>query len=118
MPSKTSVDGSSPSTSSIALPLSPSRRDSKGSTVSRSALDQETLSIALDQIHNTALQKDALITFGECANTPHQTVGGEGKGIAGDLVYGGISGLYNRIKASVGAAKDVVVGQSVSKTQD
>src|SRR5215469_9667180 len=119
MPSRSSVvDDSSPSASSIALPLSPSRRDSKGSSVSRSALDQETLSLALDQIHNTALRSDALITFGECANTPHRTVGGEGKGIAGDLVYGGISGLYSRIKASVGAAKDVVVGQTASKIQD
>ena len=117
MLSKASVGDSSPSASSVASPLLPSRRGSKASAVSRSALDQETLSLALDQIHNTALRSDTLITFDEYATAPRPTVGGEGKGMSSDLVHGGISGLYSRLKASVGATKDVVAGQSVSKIQ-
>ncbi|OCK86087.1 hypothetical protein K432DRAFT_421271 [Lepidopterella palustris CBS 459.81] len=63
---------------------------------------------ALDQIHTTASRSETLTTFDDFASPP-PSAGGDGKGI--DLVQGGLSGLYSRIKASVGGTKDGNDGQ-------
>jgi 1-phosphatidylinositol-3-phosphate 5-kinase len=66
------------------------------------------LSDSLLQIHATAKASDALTTFGDLtASPPAASSTTEAKGI--ELVQGGFSGLYNRIKASVGGVKDVAV---------
>lgn len=112
MPSKASLGSRSPSVSSVALPASQSRRSSVNSPI-----DQETLSLALDHIHTTASRSDALTTFDEYS-TGVPPRGVEGKSLASDLVQGGITGLYSRLKASVGAARDVVTSQPLTKSQD
>lgn len=112
MPSKASLDSRSPSVSSVALPLSQPRRGSVNSPV-----DQEALSLALDHIHTTASRSDSLTTFDEYAKGLPPS-GGEGKSLASDLVQGGITGLYSRLKASVGAARDAVTSQPSTKPQE
>lgn len=104
----TSKDGASPSTSSIFLPqLRHPRRGSLGSLSNPSQLDGDTLAQALDQIHNVASQTDTLTTFNEYTSPPSSSSGTDGKGIASEL-QGGLSGLYSRIRASVGNVKDIV----------
>jgi 1-phosphatidylinositol-3-phosphate 5-kinase len=117
MPQKQGIDTSSPSASSIALPLSSSRRGSKASIA---PIDKETLSQALDQIHTTASKSDALTTFDEFSAPPRPTSAGESKGLTGELVQGGLTGLYSRLKASVGAgpAKDAVPPPSAGGSHD
>ena len=101
-------DADSPSASSFLLPqLRQSRRGSLASLSSTSQLDKETLSQALDQIHNTASQTETLTTFNEYTSPPTSSSGPENKGIASEL-QGGLSGLYSRFRASVGNVKDVV----------
>ncbi|KAF2452352.1 hypothetical protein BDY21DRAFT_382883 [Lineolata rhizophorae] len=106
----------SPSASSIRLPLAArsSRRGSFASLSSRGQqFDKETLSHALDAIHTTASRSDTLTTFDEFASPPPSAASGEGKGFAvgaGDLVHGGLSGLYSRIRATVGGGGGVSAG--------
>ncbi|KAG8533181.1 uncharacterized protein KY384_001964 [Bacidia gigantensis] len=100
------VDG--PSSSSNLVPqLLQSRRGSIASLSSVNLLSKETISEALDQIHSTASQSETLTTFNEYTSPPpvSATSASDNKSIAGDI-QGGISGLYNRFRASVGA-KDV-----------
>lgn len=106
-------DGSeapSPSVSSIRLPLGPlgrgSRRGSLASTSSKVVLDRETVNQALDHIHNSASRSETLITFDEFASPPPSSHGNESRGIAADLVPSGLSGLYSRIKATVGSVRE------------
>lgn len=73
------------------------------SVSSVSQADKETLSHVLDQIHTAASQSTTLTTFNQFTTPPSSSSGVEGKGIAGEL-QGGISGLYNRFKASVGSS--------------
>jgi len=80
-------------------------------------VDQGGLSLALDHIHTTASRSDGLTTFEEYA-TGLPSTGSDGKSSASDLVQSGITGLYSRIKASVGAARDVVAIQPLLKTQE
>ncbi|MCJ1471941.1 1-phosphatidylinositol-3-phosphate 5-kinase [Lambiella insularis] len=82
-----------------------SRRGSVASVSSISQADKEALSNALDHIHTAASKSTTLTTFNQFTTPPSSSSGVEGKGIAGDL-HGGISGLYNRFKASVGNSKD------------
>jgi 1-phosphatidylinositol-3-phosphate 5-kinase len=66
---------------------------------------RDTLNDNLLQIHVSAKASDALTTFGDLTTPPPASSSRtEAKGI--DLVQGGFSGLYNRIKASVGGVKD------------
>ena len=74
---------------------------------STSQLGKDTLAEALDHIHSTASQSEALTTFNEYTSPPSSSSGLEGKGITSDL-QGGLSGLYNRLRASVGNVKDIV----------
>ena len=96
----------SPSHSTSFLPLRmQSRRGSNGSLPPASKLDKETLHNALDQIHSVASQSATLTTFNDFATPPTSSSGTEPKGITSEL-QGGISGLYNRFRASVGGVKD------------
>lgn len=61
------------------------------------------MSNALDKIHNSASQSDALTTFNDFASPPRASPSVEGKGSTGDLVQGGLSGLYTRFREAVGA---------------
>ena len=108
MGSKSIRDGDSPSASSFLLPqLRHPRRGSLASLSSASQIDKDTLSQALDQIHSTASQTETLTTFNEYTSPPSSSSGPDTKGIASEL-QGGLSGLYNRFKVSVGNAKDIV----------
>ncbi|KAI9810171.1 MAG: 1-phosphatidylinositol-3-phosphate 5-kinase [Pycnora praestabilis] len=106
--------GTSPSTSSIILPLVGRSRRGSLSSLAPSQVDKETLSQALDQIHNTASQSESLTTFDDFASPPPSSSGLEAKGMTGDIVHGGLSGLYSRFRASVGGAKEVVGGSPQS----
>lgn len=74
-----------------------------------SHIDKEALSQTLDHIHNAASQSESLTTFNEYTAPPSVSEGGEGRGIATEL-QGGLSGLYNRLRASVGGVRDTVGG--------
>ena len=82
-----------------------SRRDSFGSGVP-SRIEKEQLAQQLDEIHNSASQSGALTTFNDFAApsagnlNPVETR----KGISGDNVQTGFSGLYSRLKEAVGVA--------------
>lgn len=80
------------------------RRGSITSISSRRLPNSATLPATLDHIHNTASQSNDLTTFAEYAPPPRSAATTQGKGFAGDLVQGGFSGLYSRLRASVGAA--------------
>lgn len=91
---------------SSASPLLP--RTSLASPSSKpSHLDKSVLAQTLDQIHHTASQTESLTTFNEYTAPPPVTSGTDGKGIASEL-QGGLSGLYSRIRASVGTVRDIV----------
>lgn len=108
MGSKSIRDGDSPSASSFLLPLlRHSRRGSLASLASVNQIDKETLSQALDQIHNSASQTETLTTFNEYTPPPTTSAGPDSKSIASEL-QGGFSGLYSRFRASVGNVKDKV----------
>lgn len=99
-------DGDSPSASLFLLPqLRHSRRGSLASLSSPNQLDREALSQALDQIHSTASQTETLTAFNEYTSPPASSSGPDTKGIASEL-QGGLSGLYSRLRASVGNVKD------------
>lgn len=103
MPS-TNQQNPSPSASSIFLPLGRRpRRDSKSSLPQE--LDQDALNEALDTIHNAASQSNNLTVFNEYTDPPAPNQNSENKTLA-EEIQGGISGLYNKLIASVGATKD------------
>ena len=108
MASKPSREGDSISTSSVLLPqLRHSRRGSLSSLASTTQLGKESISQALDQIHFTASQSESLTTFNEYTSPPSSSSGPDSKSLAGEL-QGGLSGLYNRFRASVGNVRDIV----------
>lgn len=98
----------SPSASSVALPqLRSSRNGSVHSLSTTSRFDKEARAQTLDQIHSSASNTETLTTFNEYTSPPSASSGIDGKGIAGEL-HGGLSGLYNRLRASVGNVRDIV----------
>ena len=108
----------SPTTSSVQIPANRSRRGSLESLGSKKNFDRELLSNALDEIHTNASRSDTLTTFAEFASPPRAS-NTDPKGLAGELVQGGLSGLYNRLKASVGVvSKDAVVQPASSGATD
>jgi 1-phosphatidylinositol-3-phosphate 5-kinase len=117
MASKDSGALDSPTTPSFAPSRSHSRRPSYSSSSPKPAFNKHALSQALDDIHIDASKSENLITFDDYAS-PGPGSKGESKGFANDVVQGGLSGLYSRIKASVGAAKDVVSSTSGQNTPD
>ena len=112
MPSRGSGALNSPSTSSFVPSQSHSRRPSHSSAISsKPVLNKQALSQALDHIHVEASQSDALTTFDDYAS-PRPGSKGESKNFATDVVQGGLSGLYSRIKASVGGTVSTSSGQN------
>ncbi|KAK7708837.1 Mitochondrial distribution and morphology protein 12 [Botryosphaeria dothidea] len=111
MPTSHFQDAPSPSTSTLRLSLGPlgrtSRRGSIASLSSRGPVDKEVLREALDQIHTSASRSETLTTFDQFASPPPPSIH-ESKGITGDLVQGGLSGLYNRFKSSVSRGRESV----------
>lgn len=107
--SNTAVPASeSLSASTAVLPqLRSSRHGSMASISTASRLEKETRAHTLDQIHNSACHTDTLTTFNEFTAPPSASSGTDGKGIASEL-HGGLSGLYNRLRASVGNVRDIV----------
>ena len=101
---------SSPSVSSNILPLGHQRRSSVISVASN--MNREALNQALDTIHRAASCTDSLTTFNEFAAPPSAS-GREGLGIAGDI-QGSLSGLYSKIKATVGGSKEGLVERRTS----
>ncbi len=98
----------SPFSSSIVLPqLRSSRNGSFTSLSTASRLDKESRAQTLDQIHSSACHTNTLTTFNEFTPPPSASAGVDGKGIASEL-HGGLSGLYNRLRASVGNVVEIV----------
>ncbi|KAK6431317.1 Mitochondrial distribution and morphology protein 12, partial [Oleoguttula sp. CCFEE 5521] len=95
----------SPSASSILLPLlggTSSRRSSLVSITSRKEIDKDALSQALDHIHITASRSETLTSFHDYdGRAPGSKSGPK------ELVSNGVSGLYNRLKQSVGGGSPV-----------
>ncbi|KAE8150506.1 hypothetical protein BDV25DRAFT_154210 [Aspergillus avenaceus] len=113
MASQQSQGTSSPSASSIFLPLG--RRGSRASLSTHA--EREGLNAALDQIHTAAYQSDSLTTFNDFTNPPVPTSAVEEKNFSNEL-QGGLSGLYSRFRTSVGGVRDMVsgVGRSLDKS--
>ncbi|KAI4192849.1 MAG: hypothetical protein LQ346_004133 [Caloplaca aetnensis] len=106
MSSKHAAGDGSPSASALHLPHH-SSRGSIASLAASSQVDRETHSQTLDQINQHASRTDTLTTFNEYTTPPLSSSGGDGKGLAGEL-QGGLSGLYSRLRASVGNVRDIV----------
>ncbi|KAL8857225.1 MAG: hypothetical protein Q9178_006150 [Gyalolechia marmorata] len=85
-----------------------SRRGSIGSSAGASQFDKDTFAQTLDQINQHASRSDSLTTFNEYTSPPSSSVGGETKGLAGEL-QGGLSGFYKKVRASVGNVRDIVI---------
>ncbi|KAL4784555.1 hypothetical protein BJX76DRAFT_326906 [Aspergillus varians] len=100
-----SQGASSPSASSIFLPLG--RQSSRGSLSTQA--ERDSLNAALDQIHTAAYQSDALTVFNEFASPPAPASAVDDKSIS-DEIQGGLSGLYSRLRTSVGGMRDMVSG--------
>lgn len=109
-------DVPSPSASSIFLPLGrPSRRESRGSFSSQA--EREHLTEVLNEIHSAASNSDALTVFNEFEPPPVPSSASDSKGFAGDL-QGGLSGLYNRFRASVGGAKEAATLNAATRLSE
>lgn len=67
---------------------------------------RDSMPNALHQLHATASRSDTLTTFDDFTVPPAPSSVSEPKGI--ELVPGGLSGLYSRLRASVGGAKEPV----------
>ncbi|OBT82391.1 hypothetical protein VE02_08499 [Pseudogymnoascus sp. 03VT05] len=107
MSSQDSPQNSSSSRMMASLPSGlRSRRGSLASLGGSSQVDKEQLTQALDAIHNTASHSETLTTFNEFASPPSSSSGVESKGIAGELMQNGLSGLYSRFRGVVGGPKD------------
>ncbi|KFY95728.1 hypothetical protein V498_03170 [Pseudogymnoascus sp. VKM F-4517 (FW-2822)] len=107
MSSQDSPQNSSSSRAAANLPSGlRSRRGSLASLGGSSQADKEHLTQALDAIHNTASHSETLTTFNEFASPPASSSGVESKGIAGELMQNGLSGLYSRFRGVVGGTKD------------
>lgn len=105
---------SSPSASSIFLPLG--RRSSRASLSTQA--ERDSLNAALDQIHTAAYQSDALTVFNDFASPPAPASAVDDKSIS-DEIQGGLSGLYSRLRTSVGGMRDMVsgVGKSTEESR-
>lgn len=103
----------SPSASSIFLPLG--RRSSRASISTQA--ERESLTAALDQIHTEAHQSDSLTVFSDFTKPPAATSATDEKGLSGEI-QGGLSGLYSRLRVSVGGVKDIMSGVGRSSDKD
>ncbi|EKD12669.1 phosphatidylinositol-4-phosphate 5-Kinase [Drepanopeziza brunnea f. sp. 'multigermtubi' MB_m1] len=92
-----------------------SRRNSLASLAGSAPIDKEQLAQALDKIHSTASHSETLTTFNEFTSPPPSSTHTESKGIAGEIMQNGLSGLYSRFRGAVGVAKDKAGSTSASK---
>ncbi|TVY73341.1 1-phosphatidylinositol 3-phosphate 5-kinase fab1 [Lachnellula suecica] len=95
-----------------------SRRGSLASLSGSTPVDKEQLAQALDKIHSEASQTETLTTFNEFASPPPSSSHTESKGIAGDMLQNGLSGLYTRFRGAVAAGKEKVVATSAKGDHD
>ncbi|CAL3970406.1 unnamed protein product [Diplocarpon coronariae] len=95
-----------------------SRRASLASLSASTPIDKEQLALALDKIHSTASHSESLTTFNEFASPPPPSTQTESKGIAGDIIQNGLSGLYNRFRGAVGAGKEKEKAGPISTSRD
>ncbi|KAI1378551.1 hypothetical protein F4677DRAFT_411187 [Hypoxylon crocopeplum] len=103
---------------SIAASSAPKSRDGSIASTSygSSQVDKTQLAQALDKIHTSAKQKNVLTTFNDIPPPPEYGTATESKGLAGDLVQNGLSGLYSRFKEVVGVSgKDKSVAIPTAK---
>ncbi|CAI7587051.1 unnamed protein product [Penicillium glandicola] len=106
MDSQQSQDSCSPFVSSNSLPLK--RHGSRGS-MNTTQTQRESMNAALDHYHNAAYQSESLTLFNEFTNPPDPTGTSDEKALSDEL-QGGLSGLYSRIRTSVGGVRDIVSG--------
>jgi 1-phosphatidylinositol-3-phosphate 5-kinase len=85
-----------------------SRRGSLASLSGSAPVNKEQLAQALDKIHSTACQSETLTTFNEFASPPPSWSNNESKGLTGDIMQNGLSGLYSRFRGAVGAGKEKI----------
>ncbi|KAF2721768.1 hypothetical protein K431DRAFT_284459 [Polychaeton citri CBS 116435] len=92
-------EDSSPSASSTLLPFKgqAGRRGSLASVTSRKDLDKHALQQVLDDIHTTASKTETLTSFHDFGGSAKP-----GPPSSKDSTSGGVAGLYNRFKRSVG----------------
>ncbi|SMY23254.1 unnamed protein product [Zymoseptoria tritici ST99CH_1A5] len=102
-------DNSSPASSHF-LPFlgGKPRRGSLASINSRAGIDKDVRAQALDEIHSTASRADGLTSF-------HDFDGESGRAGAKELVSNGVSGLYNRLRLTVGGGTPVKHARTASK---
>lgn len=106
----------SPAGTFLILPsIRHARNGSVGSLSKPSQMDKETHSQALDLIHNDASQSETLTTFNEYTSPPTSS-SLDGKSITSEL-QGGLSGLYNRLRASVGGVIQKVEGGEANEDE-
>ena len=106
----------SPAGTFLILPnIRHARNGSVGSLSKPSQMDKETHSQALDLIHNDASQSETLTTFNEYTSPPTSS-SLDGKSITSEL-QGGLSGLYNRLRASVGGISQKVEGSELNEDE-
>lgn len=91
-------DQSSQSPTSTLIPFlsGRSRRGSLASIASRTDIDKDALAQALDVIHTSASKSGGLTSF-------HDYDGGNTRAGAKELVSSGVTGLYNKLRQSVGS---------------
>lgn len=82
-------------------------RSRRGSTASLvGPMDKAQLHKALDDIHSSASKSEKLTTFNEFAAPPSSSSSAESRGLTGELMQNGLSGLYSRFKGAVAGSKD------------
>lgn len=103
MASKDATDAPSATSSSFlaSLPFT-SRRNSVSSLSSLTPQHKEAFTQALNQIHSTASRSAELTTFNDFATPPSSS--SDDRRRSGNNNQGGLGGLYNRFRASVGAS--------------
>ncbi|KAI2641103.1 hypothetical protein GGS21DRAFT_502970 [Xylaria nigripes] len=90
---------------SVISPSVRSRRPSTASSIGAvPQVDKEHIAQALDKIHTSSKEEGVLTTFNDLAPPPQSVVTVENKGLTGDLVQNGLSGLYSRLKEAVGVS--------------
>ncbi|KAI0837156.1 hypothetical protein F5Y06DRAFT_272115, partial [Hypoxylon sp. FL0890] len=105
----------SPTTGTYSAPKS--RQDSIASaSFITPQIDKDQLAQALAKIHISAKEKNVLTTFNDFAPPPESLAAVENKGLAGDIVQNGLSGLYSRFKEVVGVSgKDKQAATTANK---
>ncbi|ESZ91840.1 hypothetical protein SBOR_7792 [Sclerotinia borealis F-4128] len=97
----------------LLIPLATRSRRGSLASLPGTPVDKEQLAQALDKIHSTACQSETLTTFNEFASPPSSSSNPESKGLAGDIMQNGLSGLYSRFKGAVGVGKDKAGSSSI-----